>query len=187
MENLSPQQSLDIITSMINQTKGNIQKSSFFFILWGWTIVVANLGVFALMRFTDFENPYLFYAVTIPAAIISVIYGNRQDKNSIVITHLDIVYKWLWMGLGISCFVLFIFGSKINWQLNPVIITMCAAPTLTSGIISRFKPLVWGGVCLWIGGIALFLVTNEYQFVIAAAAIFLGYLVPGYALRTQKN
>lgn len=184
---LTPQRSLEIITAMINQTKGNIKRNSFFFILWGWTIVIANLGVFCVMRFTDYPNPHLFYLVTIVAAIISVVYGSRQEKNATSTTHLDTIYKWMWMALGISCFILCFFGYTINWQLNPVVITMCAAPTLTSGIISRFKPLVYGGIAMWVMGIAMFMVPNEYQFLLAALAIMLGYLIPGYALKFQKD
>ena len=185
-KDLSPQQSLEIITSMINQTQGNIRKNSFFFILWGWTIALSNLGVFILIRFTDYSSPYHAYFLTILAAIISIVYGTKQDQNSTVTTHLDVIYKWMWMSLGISCFILCLFGSRINWQLNPVIITMCAAPTLTSGIISRFKPLVYGGIVLWIGGVAMFLITNENQFLLAALSVALGYLLPGYALKSKK-
>jgi hypothetical protein len=184
---LSPQESLAIITSMINQTKGNMQKNGFFFILWGWTMIVANAGVYITIKFTDYPNPYLFYLVTIIAAIASVIYGSRQEKNAQSISHLDIIIKWMWMSLGISCFILCAFGSKINWQLNPVIITMMAAPTLTSGVISKFKPLIFGGIALWVVGISMFIVQDENQFLLASLAIGLGYLVPGYALKSKKN
>ncbi len=34
-ESLNPQQSLDLITAMIEQAKGSVQKSSFHFLLWG--------------------------------------------------------------------------------------------------------------------------------------------------------
>jgi len=183
---LSPQQSLEIITAMINQTKGNIEKNSFYFILWGWTLVGTSLGIYGMLKFTDIENPFLLYLITILAAIVTAIYGIRQEKNSRTITHLDIIYKWMWISLAITCFILSIFGYKINWQLNPVIITMCGAPTLTSGVITRFKPLVYGGISLWVLGIAMFLIQNETQFLVAALAIALGYLVPGYALRAKK-
>ncbi len=145
-EKFSPERSLDAITSMINQAKGNMQSSSFYFLLLGWTIVIANLGVFVLLKFTDVANPFMMFTLTIPAAIISVIYGIRNSKETIAKTHLDNVSR-IWIGFGINCFIFVIFGKFINWLINPVIFTMCAVPTLLSGVVLRFKPLMIGAMC----------------------------------------
>ncbi len=185
-EDMTPMESLDVITSMIRQAKGNIRKSSFYFLLWGWTIAIANLGVFILIRFTTASNPFVCFSVTIPAAIISLVYGMRQEKSNVAPTLLDNITKWLWIGFGITCFTLAFFGSKINWQINPVIITMCAAPTFVSGIMLRFRPLMYGGIAFWMLGILSFLTPVEIQFLLASAAVILGYLIPGYLLRKSE-
>ena len=185
-ENLSPQESLDVITSMIRQAKGNMRENSFYFLLWGWTIAIANLGVYLLIKFTHYPNPFLMFGLTIPAAIIAVIYGIRQDKRSIAPTLLDNINKWLWIGFGITCFIFAIFGRHIGWQINPVVITMCAVPTFLSGIMLRFKPLLYGGVLFWAFGVLSFLSPMESQFLLAAIAVTLGYLVPGYLLKKSE-
>jgi hypothetical protein len=186
-ENLSPQQSLDMITSMITQAKGNMQKNSFFFLLWGWTIAIANLGVYALIKFTDYPNPFLFWVVVIPSAIISGVYGSRLERNSGAVTHLDMIMKWTWMGFGITTFIFMFFGKQINWQINPVVLTTAAVPTFVSGVVLRFNPLRYGGLAFWVTGILTFLVRDENQLLIAAAGIALGYLIPGYALKNRKD
>jgi hypothetical protein len=187
-ENLTAQESLDIITAMIRQAKGNVQQSSFYFLLWGWTIVIANLGVYFLIRFTDVPNPFMMFAVTILAAIISAVYGFRQSNRMVTPpTILNNIYKWLWIGFGVNCFIFWIFGQQIGWQLNPVIITLCGVPTLISGIMLRFKPLILGGLTFWIFGSLIFLVDRETQFLLAALAMIVGYLVPGYMLRKSKG
>ena len=185
-DNLSAQESLNLINAMIQQAKGNMQKSSFYFLLWGWTIAIANLGVYILIKFTDVSNPFLMFAITIPSAIISSIYGARQEKQKIALTILDSISKWLWIGFGITCFIFAFFGQRMGWQINPVIITMCAVPTFVSGIMLRFKPLMIGGVVFWVLGIVIFLVPAETQFLIAALAMVLGYLVPGYMLKKSE-
>jgi hypothetical protein len=182
-ESLNPQQSLDLITSMIRQAKGNVQKTGFYFLLWGWTIVIANLGVYFMIKFTAVKNPFIMFAITIPAAILSILYGIRQDKTGIVTTHLDKIHMWLWIGCGINCFLIVFAGRYIGWMVNPMIITMCALPTFVTGIILKFRPLMFGGVVFWIAGVSLFLVAKDDQFLLAAGAIALGYLVPGYMLR----
>lgn len=185
-ENLNAQQSLDLITSMIREARGNMQKSGFYFLLWGWTIVIANLGVYFMLQFTDVKNPFFMFAITIPSAIISMIYGMRQGDKTTAPTILDYINKWLWIGFGITCFVFAAFGMQYNWQINPVIITMCGMPTLVSGIMLRFKPLVFGGVCFWVFGAVIFMSDVKTQFLLAAVAVALGYLVPGYLLKKAE-
>ncbi|MDD1443810.1 hypothetical protein MEO93_26385 [Dolichospermum sp. ST_sed3] len=184
-ETLTPEQSLEVITSMIRQAKGNMQKNSFYFLLWGWTIVIANLGVYFLIQF-DIPNPYLMFLITIVAAIVSIIYGTQQGKRAATQTHLDIIYKWLWMGFGITCFIFWFFGKQISWQINPVLITLLGVPTFISGTMLRFKPLMFGGVSFWVFGSVLFLVNTEVQFLLAALAVTIGYLVPGYLLKKSE-
>ncbi len=186
-EKFTPEQSLDVITSMINQAKGNMQRSSFYFLLWGWTIVIANLGVYLLLKFTSVTNPFMMFGVTIPAAVIAIIYSIRNSKRVIVKTHLDNISNWMWIGFGITCFIFAVFGRNINWQINPIIITMCAIPTFLSGIMLRFKPLMFGGITFWIFGLIIFLVPVEIQFLLAAIAVALGYLIPGYLLRKSEG
>ncbi|MEO7992460.1 MAG: hypothetical protein ABI663_23115 [Chryseolinea sp.] len=186
-EKFTPEQSLDVITSMINQAKGNMQRSSFHFLLWGWTIVIANLGVYLLFKFTSLTNPFMMFGVTIPAAVIAIIYSIRNNKRVIVKTHLDNIGKWMWVGFGITCFIIVIFGKNINWQINPIIITMCAAPTFLSGVMLRFRPLMIGGITFWIFGLASFLAPVEIQFLLAAIAVAVGYLIPGYLLRKSEG
>jgi hypothetical protein len=186
-ESLNPQQSLDLITAMIQEAKGSLQKSSFHFLLWGWTIIVANLGVYVLLKYTDVKNPYLMFAITIPMAFVSAFYSIRQGKTKAVSTHLGEIHKWLWIGFGINCFLFSFLGKYIGWMVNPVIIILAAVPTFITGVILKFKPLMFGGIVFWVLGVALFFVSRENQFLLASLAIALGYLVPGYMLRKSEK
>ncbi len=75
----------------------------------------------------------------------------------------------------------------MGWQLNAIITSMCAVPTLLSGVLLKFKPLMIGGVIFWIFGALIFLADAETQFLLAAAAVTFGYLVPGYMLRNSDK
>lgn len=186
-ENLTAQQSLDIITTMIQQAKSNVKANSFYFLLWGWTIALANIGVYLAIRFTELENPTVIFAITIPAAIVTAIYGFRQDRAAIKSTPLDSINKWLWICFGITCFTIVYFGERTNWQINSIIVTCCAGPTFVTGIMLRFRPLLVGGVALWVLGIACFLAPVDIQFLIAAVAMIAGYIVPGHMLKNSEQ
>jgi polyferredoxin len=185
-DKLSPQQSLDLITDMINQAKGNIQENSFYYLLWGWAIILAHLGSFVLTKLR-FEYPFVVWLIVVPTWIISIVYGARQaKKQERPITHLEKIYLTLLISFGIMATVIPLFGSFINYQINPIVLLICSMTTFTSGVILKFKPLVIGGITFFTFGLVSFFLSNEHQSLLSAIAIALGYLVPGYLLKSQK-
>lgn len=186
-ENLSAQQSLDIITSMIRQAKGKVSGNSFHLLLWGWCIALANFGMYGLIKFSQYERPYLVWLITIPAWGISLWHGAKRDHTKFPATHLDKVNMWLWISMGIALLPICAFGYQVNWNISPFILLAVAVPTFVSGVLIRFKPLIIGGICFWLGGIVSFLVAQPEQYLVGGIAVVLGYLVPGYLLRTKNE
>lgn len=187
-ENLSARESLDLISNMIHQAQGKLQKSSFYFLLWGWVIAIANLGMYATLAFTDFdEYAPAWWLLPIPAWAATMFYGNKQDKESAAVTHLDRINMWLWICAGIAILPIVLFGYKINYQINPLVLSLIAIPTFVSGIIMRFKPLLAGGVSFLLLSIVCFLVDYQTQYLIGGVAMLTGYLIPGYLLKYQKE
>jgi hypothetical protein len=184
-ENLTAQESLDIITAMIREAKGNVQRNNFFFLLWGWVVMLANLGMFMLMQM-GYRHPYVVWAITIPAWIITIVVGFRQGRRINSPTHFDKISGALWLSFSVVLFTIVAFGFKFNYLINPLILTLCAIPTFVSGVILKFRPLLVGGTLFWLFGIAGFLVAREYQPLVGAVAITCGYLIPGYMLRSVK-
>lgn len=182
---LTAQQSLDIITNMIRQAKGNMKENSYFFLLWGWVVTIASLGMFTLMQL-GYEKPWLIWTITVPAWIWTMYSGYRQGKRESNSTPFDRITAALWISYGVIIFTFVIFGYKINYQLMPTILIITAVPATVSGIILKFKVLIYGGVIFWVGGILCFMVGYDFQYLIGAAAVILGYLVPGYALRNKN-
>ncbi len=183
-ENFSPQQSLELITSMINGTRGKIQSNRFYFLLWGWVITLCNLGMYYFMKYSNQPQyaPWI-WTLTIPTWVISMVHGARQDRNAGVITHLDRILMWLWIGLGISIQPAWIFGAQANWLVNAIILMPIGLATFLSGIIIRFKPLVAGGIICWVASILCCLSGPVEQYLIGALAVITGHLIPGYLLK----
>ncbi len=180
---LDPQQSLALITGMIRQAQGKMQKNSFYFLLWGWAIAFAYLGMYVLMVFSDYEHPYVVWLIIIPAWIATMIYGRKQDQQAQVSTHLDRINMWLWISYGVALLPIVVFVSKLNFNISPVILCMTAIPTFLTGIMLRFRPLLFGGINFWLCAIIAFMADYQTQYLVGGIAIVLGYLVPGYMLR----
>jgi len=186
-ENLTPSQSLDLIQSMIRQAQGNMLNNSFYFILWGWTVVIANIGVYILFQFTEVPYPHLMWLIAIPAWIVTMVHGSRQGKLPGKTTHLDRVNMWLWISYGLCILPFVVFMQKINYNVNPVILLLTSLPTFLGGIMLRFRPLILGGISFYLFAIVCFVVSPLNQYLVGAVAITCGYLIPGYLLRATRE
>ncbi len=187
-EHLTPEQSLDLIGKMIAQAQGKVRQGGFHFLLWGWAITLANFGMYYILTFTSFPQyaPAVWF-ITIPTWIISIIHGSRQRREANPQTHLDRITMWLWLCTALLIFPIVLFGFKINYQINPVILTLIALPTFLTGIMLRFKPLLFGGISFFVSGIICFMVGSHAQYLVGGVAMIFGYLLPGYMLKSQKG
>jgi hypothetical protein len=186
-ESLSARQSIEIITRMISQAKDKAQQNSFYFLFWGWIVVLANVGMF-ILTMLEYSMPYIVWAITIPAWIFTMYRAFTQGKHSGgTSSHFDRISGSIWISFGIVVFTLVAFGRTINFQINPIILLISAIPTFSSGVILKFKPFMVGGILFWLSSIISFLVPMEFQPLIGAVALAGGYLVPGYMLKTKND
>lgn len=184
-KNLTTEESLELITSMINAAKGNAKDISKYFLLWGWVVVIANLTMYAL-TLMDYPRPYLAWLLVLPAWVINFFMAVKGERQKRTYTHLDRITTSLWFSFGILALSFVLVGHKINFQLNPVMLLLTSLPTFVTGIIVKFKPLILGGIIFWLLGVINFLLPFEYQNLVSAVAFVVGYLVPGYMLKGKS-
>lgn len=185
---LSESESLRLITDMIQKAKRNYQKGgSFHILLWGWVIMLANFSHYIIQSFTSFEHPYMVWLVTIPAGIISGVYGARQSRNARVSSHLDNIYGQIWLAVGFAIVVVLLFMGNLNFNHNAVILLFSGIGTYISGRLLRFTPMYWGGLALGIAAVIAFNVAEVNQYLVAGFGILVGYLIPGYLLKKNEK
>lgn len=184
-DELTAEESLKIISDMIQKTKSSFEYNGFHFLLWGWVTVIGYLGSFILEKFDLVDAPYLIWLITIPAFIISFFYGKRTDERRKATNYTGYIFMWLWIAVSFSLIIIIAFGAKINFMITPMILTMVAIPTFISGVLIKFKPLIFGGSGFWIFAALAFTFPFEYQSVFGGIAVVLGYLLPGYMLKNR--
>lgn len=184
---LKPEESLQIIERMIQRTKGNFHDSSFYFLLWGWIILIGSAGQIILDRFTDFTKPYLIWLIIIPGIIANIIYGIRHGKKNHVSTHLGHVNLMIWIAFFVSYIIVIVFIKEFNYKIAPVIFLLAGNATFLTGIVIKFKPLILGGIVFWIGVLCLYLIPGDYTEFVSPLIIIFGYLVPGYMLKSYSK
>lgn len=188
-DNFSPQQSLQLIESMIKKVRNDIGANRFYFLFWGWLAFLALLGQFFLKVVIGYQHHYIVWLCTIPAVITTIIRANKKDASNPG-TYVGDSMKHLWMGIGISFFVLSIIITRTDggWYIAyPFFILFYGLGTFVSGMFLKFKPLIIGGIFNWLLACVCVLLPYDYQILTAAAAILTSYIIPGHIIQPHQN
>lgn len=185
-KDFTPQESLQLIRSMIETTKSSISDSSHFFLLWGWTTMIGCLLQYFLLEIVHYRHHYYAWFVTPVAVILHVIFIYRYERRQQVRTFISEATGYVWMIIGLSLLVLFVVFSKIGWQYSfPFYIMLYGIGTFISGSLIKFKPMRIGGLtCLFLVAITPFL-EYSFQILMSAFAILISYIIPGHLLRNE--
>jgi hypothetical protein len=184
---MTGEESLKIITEMINRTKVNIRQGSFHLLFWGWLITVCSLSEWLITNLTHYAHPYYVWILVIPGAFVSMIYGAVTGRKAKVHTYADVLYMWTWIGFLFAAIVLFIVQSDRMENITPYILLLAGFPTFLSGFIVKFKPLIAGGICFWVIAILVHFAGPSLALLGTPVAMLTGYLIPGYMLRNKVN
>src|SRR4030095_16723750 len=103
-QDLTPEQSLKLIESMIGQAKKSFHRMSFYFLLWGILLTLAMISQLLSGIGGWNDEGYGWAVVSILGGIVSGIYGSREGKRQRTETLADRVLMWLWIGFMIALF-----------------------------------------------------------------------------------
>lgn len=185
---LTPSESLKLIETMIGQAKQSFHRNSFYFLLWGALLIAAMAVNYLMAANGDPRGSYAWGIVGIVGGIASWMHGAREAKQKHVRTMMDRMMTWLWAGYLATLFVTMI-GSGASGSSIAVgsIIVLTGLPTFVTGQLTRFKPLIFGGILFWVFGAASYFVEMQAVALLYIAAMFFGYLVPGYLLKRKED
>lgn len=184
---LSPQESLRLIENMIQKTRKEISYQSPYFLLWGWCTLLASLGQFVLKVFVGYRHHYIVWLITIPCVLLTILFARREFRRSKVVTYIGENMGVLWMGVGISFFVLSMLFFRIGWHnCYPFYMILYGLGSFVSGKILQFRPFIYGGIISWILAAVAIWFSFDYQALFAAAAILFSYIIPGHLIRKQE-
>jgi hypothetical protein len=182
---MTGEESLRIISEMINKTKVNISQGSFHLLFWGWLIFTCSLSDYLITRLTSLTHPYYVWFLVIPGIFVSLIYGITTGRRAKVLTYAERIYMWTWIGFLGAFIALFFIQSKNLEQVGKYILLLAGFATFVSGSIIRFRPLIFGGICFWIIGAALSFAGPSIAPLGMPLAVITGYLIPGYMLKNK--
>ncbi len=187
---LNEQESLRIIQEMIEKSKTNLGESSYFYLLWGWLVLISSLSHFILLM-VSYKQPYIIWPIAMTlGAILSVIKSKKLKNKSKAKTFIESSIIHLWIGFSISMFVILLSAAygKLDWVTsNSLIIVLYGFGTYVSGGILDFKPLKIGGIASWVLAFTSMFLPGQYTLLAIALSIVVAYLWPGYLLRSKEK
>ncbi|MDR0681483.1 MAG: hypothetical protein LBG15_06510 [Dysgonamonadaceae bacterium] len=197
---LTEQQSLEVISEMINRARNNIQKGSANSLIYNGCAValvaVANFILLHVLAETKLNLSFSVWFLMIPSAVIDYFLKRKIDCSAIVKTEIDAIVRRIWNSFSITValliaalFAVSVASDKYNYTLliTPSIMLMVAMAESIMAKVCRYKPFFRGAVYFWIGAILCIftycvLKRGDIQFLILAVCMILGFVIPGYKL-----
>jgi len=193
---MTPEESLNLIGEVISNTRNNLKTDSFFFLLWGWLIIGASLLESLILwnagRMNEWGNVGMLSGINwcglvIIGWIIQFFYIKKQYVKRGYKTFLGKVISYLWIISGCIIFLMVYLSMARHESPEPYILAAISIPTVITGVMIRFRPLIIGGLLFILFAILAVNVHDDYiRSSVTAIALVCGYLVPGYLLRMKK-
>jgi hypothetical protein len=203
-QQLSEQESLRLISQMINKAKNSFHDTGIGPMLWGSVIALCSLVTFARMHF-GFKLPFDIWWLTLVAILPQVIITSREKKMRRARNYDDAAIDYTWLCFGIAIFlishinIVFInnlaevyaeyekaIGKRPGFGLNnyssSLMLLLYGFPTVITGAIMKFKPMLWGGIACWLCCIISVYTPMKTDMLLTAFAAVVMWLVPGIIL-----
>lgn len=185
-QEFSPEQSLRLITSMIETTKNSINDNCTYFLLWGWGILIACAVQYYMKAILNNPNNGLAWLIIPVLVIVQIFLVIKRRKKERVKTFINDASAYLWTAVGFSYLAALFIFVKIGWEYCfPIYIIFFGIGTYVSGCFIKFKPLIIGGlICFPMAAVTAYLDVN-HRIIMLGVAILVSYIIPGHLLRAK--
>jgi len=185
-ENFRPEESLQLIESMIRTARKKLADDGFYFIFWGWLVFIAAMTHYITIVL-NIPDGYLVWPVLMPlGAIISIYYDRKQRKQEKVRTYIDTYLMYLWGGFGIATVLTIVFMQPHGIHVTYFcLMILYGLATFISGGLLSFKPLVFGSLVSFACAVISVFAGEVEQLLIISIALLGSYIIPGHMLRSK--
>ena len=152
---MTPEESLNLIGEVISNTRSNLRTDSFFFLLWGWLVIAASLIESLILwnagRMNEWKNVGLFSGldwcgITLVGLIIMFFYIKKHYVKRGYRTFFEKVISYIWILSTVIIFLVVYLAGTRHESPEPFILAAISIPTVITGIMTRFRPLIIGGL-----------------------------------------
>jgi len=201
---MTEQESLQLIQQMINKAKNSYHEKGIGTMLWGSVITICSLVTFLRLEY-DFRLPFDIWWLTLIAIIPQLFISAKEKKERKIRSYNDDAMDYVWLCFGISIFLLIHINSNVLLKLNPVfsdyrslggnaedfnyysytssmMLLLYGMPTIITGAIMKFKPMLWGGILCWVCCVITVYTNVKIDYLLTALSASCAWLIPGIIL-----
>ena len=128
-------ESLELITSMINDSRARMTKNlGTPFLIWGYTTVAVSICQAVIVACVEEFYPYLWgwFAIPVVGWLLMLLF-NKQEKT--VTNYIDRCINALWCAIGVAAFILPFMGVFVF----PSVIMLIGVGTATTAAVVKDK------------------------------------------------
>ena len=141
--NLTEAQSLELISSMIQDSRARLARNSGTpFLIWGYTTVAISILNYILFQY-DIKCWWLWWLIPIIGWVGMMIWG-KQDKGAK--NYIDRVISIIWSVIGISFFWIMLAFIYYHAPILFLVILMAGMGTTMTGFVIRDRATKIGGI-----------------------------------------
>ncbi|HPE87549.1 MAG: hypothetical protein EOL88_15225 [Bacteroidia bacterium] len=195
-ENLTPKESLEIISGMIKNRKTRLKSNGFMILFWGWLVIAAAIGQIILMLLELYSICWTPWLLTLAGGVFAIFYGRSCKEKRSEQSHLDVISGTVWLLFALNAMILgFVFLPLVlGIKYMGIVLILLGIASVTEGVVSQFRPSVIGGIISNVLGfvnLLLFFFLKDdpmlwiYTFVLLILGIFVTNIIPGYIIRRR--
>ncbi|PNE24544.1 hypothetical protein BHU16_06415 [Tannerella sp. oral taxon 808] len=186
---LNEEESMALIAEMIRNTQRKMERGAGTpMLVWGYATVLATLAVWAGVTFTgDYRAQFLWFLIPV-IGLTWMLFQRRQPPE--VRTYVDKVVSYIWIVMGWSGFIVscLSFLGAIQATILFIITLMMGQGSVLTGLVTRFRPLIIGGIVALLLSVALlYLHTLGPHLLIFALAFVAMGIIPGHILNRRAK
>jgi hypothetical protein len=182
-QNFTEQDSLKLINEMISKAKKSYITKGTASIVWGIIIFLCSLVSWSEAHF-KYDFPFDIWLLTLVALVLQIYFSVKEARSRQFVSYEGTVITYTWMAFTASIFILSFYMSmhSQHGEGSTLVMMLYGIPTFITGGITKFKPMIFGGIFCWVASFISIYTIIEIDLLLMAACGLFAWLIPGIIL-----
>lgn len=182
-EKLKVEESISIITQMVNTTKYNISEDKSIYLMWGYAVALSAITQYVLQFQLNVDMAWLVWFTMPVAGIVNAIYFGRKKKKATAISFTDRALSSIWKAFVVALIIFLLASPVLGWDgIYPILMVLYGIGSASTGGIIKFRALSVGGYISMVIGLAAFYLSFEIQLFLLSLSVLVSFIIPGHLL-----
>ena len=183
---LSTEESLQIITDVIQEAKNRFEGNGISYVFWGILLTIVSLSQFILLK-NQYYNIHFYPYFLMPVGTgVAWYYSSKKKKNKHNLISKIVSYSWLLIGLNTMCLG-FLLGGLLKEFLIPIILLLLAVGLFVSAVSIKSSWLVCSSIFTNFSSFVAFYLEYIHQVLALSAVALIALLIPGVILLLSQK